>query len=183
MHQIPNIISIIRAILVLPIGFYLIQESWSTAFLLIFIAGISDGIDGYLARTFHWQSHLGSILDPLADKLLIVIIFIIMAHKGILPHWLSTIIIMRDVIILLGAVTYQWLTNDLKVEPLLSSKINTALQILFVLGLMYHLAITPFPSIIIDYAQLTIASTAIISGGLYVICWINYYNELSINRE
>ena len=90
--------------MVLPIAMLLNQEEWAAAFTLIFIAGVSDGIDGYLARTYQWQSRLGSILDPLADKLLIVIIFIIMAHKGIIPSWLTTLVIARDVVILSGAI-------------------------------------------------------------------------------
>ncbi len=183
MHQIPNIISILRAILVLPIGILLYKEIWTTAFALIFIAGISDGIDGYLARKYQWQSRLGSILDPLADKLLIVIIFIIFAHKGIIPNWLTSLIIVRDIIILSGAVSYQWLTRDLVVSPLLSSKINTALQIVFVLGLMLHLTFMPLPEIVLSYAQLTIAAIAIISGYHYISCWSKYTINFSNKRE
>jgi len=182
LHQIPNIISLIRAILVFPIGFLLYQEAWLDAFILIFIAGVSDGIDGYLARTFHWQSRLGSILDPLADKLLIVIVFIILAHKGIIPSWLATLVIARDVIILAGAVSYQWLTKDLVVSPLWSSKINTALQIAFVLAIMWHLAISPLNEYILAYGQIAVAMTVLISGYYYIKCWTSYYIE-NLKRE
>ena len=183
MHHIPNIISVLRAIFVLPIAMLLHQEQWSMAFVLIFIAGVSDGVDGYLARTYQWQSKLGSILDPLADKLLIVIIFIIMANKGIIPNWLTSLVIGRDVIILAGAVSYQWLTKDLRVSPLFSSKVNTAFQILFVLGLMYHLSISPLPEFLLLYAQYILAGVAIFSGASYVRCWAGYYVNFLAERE
>ncbi len=154
------------------------------AFLLIFIAGVSDGIDGYLARAYDWQSRLGSILDPLADKLLIVIVFIIMGYKGIIPQWLTTLVIARDFIILAGAMSYQLLTKDIEISPLFSSKINTALQIVFVLGLMLHLAFFPLAEYIIVSAQFTVAIIAIVSGISYVKCWSEYYmNYLSKKQQ
>ena len=175
MHHIPNVISVLRAILVLPIAMLLMREAWIEAFVLIFIAGVSDALDGYLAKTYHWQSHLGSILDPLADKLLIVIIFITLANKGIIPSWLAIIVIARDSIILVGVISYQWLTKDRKVSPLFSSKVNTALQIIFVLGLMVHLAILPLPNTLLNSGQYVVAAMAIYSGLSYVICWTGYY--------
>jgi len=183
LHHIPNLISIIRAILVLPIAILLIKEAWVEAFVLILIAGSSDALDGYLAKTYNWQSRLGSILDPLADKLLIVIIFITLANKGIIPLWLAIIVIGRDVIILVGATLYQWLTKDLEIAPLFSSKVNTALQILFVLGLMVHLAITPLSDSLLKGGQYAVAALAIYSGVSYVVCWAGYYMNYLRNAK
>ncbi len=174
MHNIPNIISLLRAFLVLPIGVYLYQEAWGSAFILIFIAGISDAFDGYLARVNNWQSRLGSILDPLADKLLLVVIFIILAYKGKLPHWLMILVVSRDIIILIGAMVYQWITKELKMTPLFSSKVNTALQILFILMIMVHLAILPLPDTLLSVMQTIVAITTFVSGVFYIICWSGY---------
>ncbi|HIP94029.1 MAG TPA: CDP-alcohol phosphatidyltransferase family protein, partial [Leucothrix sp.] len=92
MHHIPNIISVLRILLVLPIASLLLDEAWMSAFILIFIAGISDAFDGFLARAFHWQSKLGSMLDPIADKLLLVVIFVTLAYRDIIPNWLAIIV-------------------------------------------------------------------------------------------
>ncbi len=177
MHHIPNIISVLRILLVLPIAILLLNKAWEMAFILIFIAGISDAFDGFLARTFHWQSKLGSILDPVADKLLLVVLFVTLAYRDIIPSWLAALVISRDVVILVGAMSYQWITHDLKITPLLSSKLNTALQIVFVLLLMYHLAVSPVPEKAMFAMQIAVVVTTIISGVKYVICWTNYYKN------
>jgi len=182
LHNIPNIISVLRILLVLPIAHLLLDEAWKSALILIFIAGISDAFDGFLARAFHWQSKLGSILDPLADKLLLVVLFVTLAYQNIIPNWLAFMVIARDIIILLGAITYQWLTKDLKIAPLLSSKINTALQIVFVLGLMYHLAISPLSQNLLLVMQILIVMTTLYSGVIYIICWLGYYKKFQIKQ-
>ena len=144
------------------------------AFILMFVAGVSDGLDGFLARAFKWQSKLGSFLDPLADKLLLGVIFIFLAYKEIIPGWLVVLVITRDIVIMMGAGFYQWVTHDLKMSPLFSSKVNTALQIIFVLAIMYHLAFTALPETLILVLQIAVAFTTLLSGILYVKCWVQY---------
>jgi len=182
LHHLPNIISIFRAVLVLPIAFLLLDASWAKAAILILIAGISDAIDGYLARRFNWQSQLGAILDPLADKLLIMIVFIIMAYKGIIPIWLSGLVVGRDLIILTGAMAYRWLTKHIDIKPLFISKVNTALQILFVLLLLYHLAVAALPAGLMTISEYAIAAVVIVSGISYVVCWTGYYKKYLKNK-
>ena len=166
----------------LPIASLLLDEAWMSAFILIFIAGISDAFDGFLARAFHWQSKLGSMLDPIADKLLLVVIFVTLAYRDIIPNWLAIIVISRDILILSGAIFYQWFTQDLRIAPLLSSKINTALQIVFVLGLMYHLAISPLPQMLMFILQILVVMTTLYSGVKYVICWVAYYKKFRTQK-
>ena len=181
MHHIPNIISVLRIFLVLPIAIQLYNEAWMSAFILFLIAGISDGIDGFLARAFNWKSKLGAMLDPIADKLLLTVIFITLAYKGVIPVWLAALVVVRDIVIILGAMTYHWLTHELTMTPLFSSKINTALQISYVLVLIYHLAIAPVSEKLIYALQVGVAITILISGILYVIVWsrhtINFYKN------
>lgn len=181
MHHIPNIISVLRIFLVLPIAIQLNNEAWTSAFILFLIAGVSDGIDGFLARAFNWKSKMGAILDPIADKLLLTVIFITLAYKGVIPVWLAVLVVLRDIIIVAGAATYHWLTRDLTITPLISSKINTALQIGYVLALIYHLAIAPVSEKLLTALQVGVAISILISGIMYVIVWsrhtINFYKN------
>ena len=171
MHHIPNIISVFRIFLVLPIAIQLHQESWRLALVLIFIAGISDALDGFLARKFNWQSRLGSFLDPIANKLLLIVIFVSLAHKELIPIWLAFLVVARDVVIVTGASFYQWKTHALEISPLVSSKINTAVQVIFVLGLLVHLAVLPLSGSLLLGLKIAVAVTTIVSGILYVNCW------------
>ena len=177
MHHIPNIISAFRIFLVLPIAFHLYQESWKVALVLIFIAGLSDALDGFLARKFSWQSRLGSFLDPIADKLLLIVIFVSLAHKDIIPLWLAFLVVARDAVIVIGAGFYQWKTRALEMSPLMSSKINTAVQVVFVLGLLVHLAILPLSDAWLLGLKIAVAVTTVVSGVLYVICWSRDYKN------
>lgn len=183
MHHIPNIISVLRILLIIPIGIMLQRELWLNAFVLILIAGLSDALDGFLARVFNWQSHLGSILDPLADKALLILIFMSLAEKGMIPLWLAVLVVSRDIIILFGAIAYQWMTNRLEMSPLFTSKINTALQILFVLLIMYHLAFATIAPLYIDSLQIAVAFTTVVSGLAYIMIWLGYTKKALNNKR
>jgi len=152
----------------------LLHGAWGSAFTLIFIAGASDALDGFLARSFKWQSKLGAFLDPLADKLLLIVVFVTLAYKEVIPNWLAVIVVSRDFLIILGAIIYHWVTRELRMSPLLISKANTAMQICFVLALMYHLAIDPIPESTLSILKYSVAATTLISGILYVIHWSRY---------
>jgi cardiolipin synthase len=99
LRWIPNAISILRILLILPILELILRGQYNVALLLFVIAGFSDGVDGYLAVRFNWQSRLGGLLDPVADKLLVAGMFITLAYTGLIPVWLAAIVIGRDVII------------------------------------------------------------------------------------
>ena len=102
--------------------------------LLFFIAAMSDGLDGFLAKRFDWTSELGKILDPLADKLLLVGVFLVATWYGLIPRWLTSAAVGRDVMILLGAIAYRVGWGPLTGRPMISSKINTLMQLLYVLA-------------------------------------------------
>lgn len=183
MHQLPNIISILRVFLIVPIAIQLHNEDWISAFFLILVAGLSDALDGFLARAFKWQSRLGSILDPLADKLLLVTLFVLFAYKNIIPNWLAVLVIGRDFVILFGALSYYKLKKNLDIKPLLSSKINTAVQIIFSVTLMYHLAFSELPQKLLEGLLVAVAITTLLSGFMYVICWTRYTIEHIKNNK
>jgi cardiolipin synthase len=126
---IPNFITLGRVFLVPVIFWLLVSDRMQVAFLLFVVAGISDAVDGFLAKRFNWQSELGSYLDPLADKLLIVSIFVTMGVLGKLPSWLVVAVVSRDILILLG-IGLAWLMGALvAIKPSNVSKANTAAQI------------------------------------------------------
>jgi cardiolipin synthase len=182
LHHIPNIISIFRIFLVIPVIFYIWENNWQTAFLLMLLAGISDGLDGYIARTFHWESELGATLDPIADKVLLVCIFIVLGIKGIVPQWLVVLIVSRDAIIVTGLMLYKLITNELKINTLFVSKVNTALLIILVLLHMFDLAVSSVPPLIFSVMTIMIIMTTVVSGALYVILWSKYFVSHSNNK-
>lgn len=127
--SIPNIISLGRLILVPVIVWLIAADFMQWAFAAFVIAGLSDAADGYLAKRFHWETELGAYLDPLADKMLIVCIFVTLGIKGGLPVWLVLTVVSRDVLIV-GAILLSWLLGQpVKIKPVLVSKANTTAQL------------------------------------------------------
>jgi cardiolipin synthase (CMP-forming) len=126
---IPNALTLLRFCLI-PLTVVLIQErEFHIAFLVFAIAGLTDALDGFIARRFNQQSELGAYLDPLADKMLVAASFMALFAVQAMPYWLVVLVIFRDIMIL-GAVAIAWLLNNpIPIEPLLVSKCNTAAQI------------------------------------------------------
>ena len=175
MRYIPNIISILRILLVIPTVYVLWQHQYSYALLLFFIAGLSDGLDGFLARRFNWTSRLGSFLDPMGDKLLMTASYFMLGLLGHLPIWLVAVVIGRDLVIVAGALAYRLLVQDITMSPLLVSKINTAAQITLVLLMLYSLSGLPMsadiPSWLTQFFIYTVLITSLLSGLAYIIVW------------
>jgi len=127
--SLPNLISLGRLVLVPIIVALIIQPEWGLAFTLFLVAGVSDGIDGWLAKRFDLRSELGAYLDPLADKALLVSIYVSLAIVGVLPATIAILVVSRDVMIV-GAVMISWLLDKpVAIKPLLVSKLNTLAQI------------------------------------------------------
>lgn len=126
---IPNLITTLRIILVPIFVIYLMNDNFLSALTVFVLAGVSDGVDGLVARMFNQKSRLGAYLDPMADKILLVAAFIILAVRGFIPSWLTVIVITRDVLILLGTLFLFLQNNDFNIRPSLLSKINTCFQL------------------------------------------------------
>jgi cardiolipin synthase (CMP-forming) len=140
-----------------------------TALALFFAAAVSDGLDGYLAKRFNWTSELGKVLDPLADKLLLITVFVESAWLGLVPWWLTAAVVARDVLIALGALVYRLWFGPLRGHPTVLSKINTALQLLYVMLVVLNTAYgVPMREILDAAAVLALAST-VLSGLHYVV--------------
>ncbi|WP_303900951.1 CDP-alcohol phosphatidyltransferase family protein [Thiohalomonas denitrificans] len=168
---IPNLITLFRILLVIPLIGLLINRQYGMVLGLFAVAGASDALDGFLARRFGWSSRLGALLDPLADKLLMVSSYITMGLLGMLPAWLVILVILRDIVIVSGATAYQFLIGRVEMEPTLISKANTALQVLLVLLVLFSLAMQALPEAMIDGMVLAVAVTTVWSGLKYVGIW------------
>lgn len=175
MKHIPNIISILRILLVIPTVWYISRDEYTRALILFFVAGASDGLDGLLARRFGWTTRLGGFLDPIGDKLLMTAIYFMLGYKLLLPLWLVTLVIGRDVLILGGAIAYRLVFREISMSPLLISKINTACQVTLVLVMLFSLSSLPMatatPAWLIDALIYIVTITTILSGIAYVVIW------------
>lgn len=170
-RDIPNIISMGRILLVPLVVWLLMRERFAEALLLFAVAGASDALDGYLAKHFHWTSRLGSILDPLADKLLLVSSYLALGWLGIIPVWLVAAVIVRDALILFGAIAYHYLIGHVEMAPTLVSKINTLAQIVLVLALVMSLSLMPLPPWAITGMIYFVLATTVLSGLDYFRTW------------
>lgn len=171
LKNIPNVISIARVILTLPVAYLLLEERFSEALLLFFVAGISDGLDGFLAKRFNWHSRLGSILDPLADKILLVASYLCLAWVELIPWWLVILVMGRDVVIVLGAAAFHCFIGRYEMTPTWISKINTALQIVLVLALVLSNGLYSLPDGLLTMLVYGVCLTTILSGLDYVWTW------------
>ena len=131
--NIPNLLTLLRIILVPIIVILLIQGSFIKALIVFLVAGVSDGLDGFLARVLHQQTVLGAYLDPIADKALLASSFITLSVLHIIPSWLAVIVISRDFIIVLGISVLSMMSIPVHIKPLFVSRVTTALQLITVL--------------------------------------------------
>lgn len=170
--NIPNIITLCRVFAVPFMVWLILKHDLHSAFWLFVLAGVSDGVDGYLAKVMKAQSTLGAFLDPIADKLLLVSAFVVLGVQGLIPLWLVIMVVFRDLAIVIGAGLIELLTHDLKMSPNFSSKINTTVQIVlvaFVLGL--HGLEVGGMEMVLSALVYTTALTTVLSGLIYLYQW------------
>jgi cardiolipin synthase len=164
-------------LMALPTAWLLLRGEFIWTLAVFFIAAVTDAADGYLAKRFGWESELGKMLDPLADKLLLVTAFITLAYVQLVPVWLAALVVFRDLLITGGAITYRCLYGPIVgAAPTLLSKINTLMQILFVCGVvaaaaLYALAINWPPMWLIELGTWVVVLTTVISGTDYVLTY------------
>lgn len=180
--SIPNLITLGRILLVPIVVWAIASGTMWLAFVLFLVAGISDGIDGYLARHHGMATALGAYLDPVADKALIVSIYLTLGINGEIPRWLVILVVSRDIMIV-GGVVLSWLVGSpLKMRPLVVSKLNTVAQIAYacvVLGsLGFQFDVAPLDTVLmVLVAVLTLASVA-----AYLMEWIRHMNSATAGQ-
>ena len=169
--NIPNLICLARIVLVIPIIRSLSQEQFLLSLLLIVIAGLSDILDGYLAKRNNWRSYLGSVLDPAADKILLVSLFLTLQSMGLIPLWLTLTVIMRDCMIIFGLSLYRYFVGVPQPKPTSISKFNTLLQMTFIVLVILAQGVQfPFAILSMICGSLVFV-TSILSGLDYWIIW------------
>lgn len=169
--DIPNIITVFRFLLVPPVVLLLLDGRFGLALLMFGVAGFSDGLDGYLAKRFNWSSRLGALMDPLADKLLLVSSFVALGWLNQIPLWLVGVVILRDLVIISGALVYHFRIERLEAEPSMLSKLNTVAQIMLVLAVMFSAAVQALPYLWMDVLLYSVLVTTLWSGTDYVWRW------------
>ena len=168
MRHIPNLICLIRLALIWPVAHALHAGRYDLALALFVVAAISDGLDGFLAKRFNWVSQLGKVLDPTADKLLLVVVFVESAWLGLVPWWVTAAAVARDVMIALGALIYRLWFGPLRGRPTVISKINTAAQLLYLAGVMFAADVRlPLAGELRAFALIVVATTAL--SGLHYL--------------
>ena len=185
--NLPNIITILRLFLTPLIVWLVLTENYILGFIFFVFSGLSDALDGYLAKKFNQSSLLGSYLDPIADKVLIVSTILVLGYNGLVPIWLIIIIVSRDIAIF-GAVLISFIIgSNLKIKPLTVSKVNTFLQIFYIaiIFFMQFDILLPNESIRIFYLLVPylIAASTIVSWFFYLHLWLINMKVINANEE
>lgn len=171
---IPNLITILRFLLVPAVVWAMLLERWDWAFAGFVVAGVSDGVDGFIARQFNQRSELGAYLDPMADKILLVSVFVVLGFIGELPLWLVIAAVTRDGLIICAVLLSTVIGNPVEMKPLMVSKANTAIQIVLaavvLAELTFSMVFGPLrTSLIFMSGLLTVASAA-----AYLVAWLRH---------
>ncbi|KQZ15820.1 CDP-alcohol phosphatidyltransferase [Mesorhizobium sp. Root554] len=174
MVTIPNLITILRFVLVPAVVLAMLQSRWDWAFAGFVVAGVSDGVDGFIARQFNQRSQLGAYLDPVADKLLLVSVFVVLGIIGQLPLWLVVAMVSRDGLIICAVLLSSVMGHPVEMKPLMVSKVNTTFQIILAAEVLAELAFAadfgPLrEALIILCGLLTVASAA-----AYLVAWLRH---------
>jgi cardiolipin synthase (CMP-forming) len=172
LRHLPNLITALRILLVVPLCWLIFDARYDGALLVAAIAGLSDAVDGFLAKRFGWQSWIGGMLDPIADKLLLTATFISLAMVGAIPVWLAIVVVGRDLVIVAGATAYHLLIGRFDASPSRLSKWTTLMQIAFVLIELLRLSgwmplASPLHSALIAFT----AACTLASGLHYMVIW------------
>lgn len=170
LRQLPNLISSVRILLVVPIAWELGHLHMMATLWLFAAAAVSDVVDGFLAKHFGWQTELGGILDPVADKLMLATTFVVLAYLELLPVWLTAVVIARDIIIVTGAVSYRVLLGPVAARPSLVSKLNSLCQVLLILWVLGAREFSWSPLGVVVMGALVLVTT-VVSGMDYVLVY------------
>jgi cardiolipin synthase len=170
-RDIPNLLTILRFFFAPVIVYFLLQRQFGAALILFAVAGFTDGLDGFLAKHYNWQSRLGSLLDPLADKVLLLTAMVCLAWLELIPWWLFAAVILRDLVIVAGALTYHFRVEPLEAAPTFISKLNTLVQILLVILVVADAGPLDLPGPLVQVLVWATLATTVLSGVDYVVVW------------
>ena len=171
MFTLPNLITIARVLLIPVVAFLLLDHDYKLAFAVFAAAAVGDWLDGFLARRLNQMSQLGAVLDPIADKMTMMIVAILMAAQGLLPIWLAVVIVLRDAVIVAGAVAYRFVVGHIEMAPTRLSKANTFIEFgVLTLALAQAGGLVGVEPWLLPLFVLLFASV-LVSGAHYVWVW------------
>lgn len=159
------------------------QGNYQLALVIFFIGGISDGIDGYLARRYNLMTHLGAVLDPLADKLMLVSTFVMLTYLGDVPFWLMVVVASRDILIVGGYITVTSITGPVEMKPSLLSKFNTVMQIVLVLAILLQRSYNLHFQLLDQLLYAAVLITTVASGAHYLWLWLVHREITPVNQQ
>ena len=171
LRHIPNGLCVLRMLLVIPVTVLLLREEYVLTLWVFALAAVTDGLDGFLAKRFGWCSEAGKILDPLADKILLVSVFVTLGVMDLVPAWLAVVAVGRDIIITSGAIAYNALYGYPHGKPTIVSKLNTLCQIVFVLLVVSAHALDRVPETAVLVLGSLVFVVTVVSGLDYVIAY------------
>lgn len=171
---IPNLITIARLLLVPLIIWLIIDDQAFLAFWVLVVAGLSDAVDGFLARQFNLRSDLGTLLDPLADKALLVSMYVTLSYVDALPIWITILVVSRDVFIIGGVVLSWMLGEPMSLKPHWSSKVNTVLQIVLAAVVLGDLAFPVDLLVVRAGAVYLVGLMTVVSAAVYLVDWVRH---------
>lgn len=167
----PNLITLVR-ILCVPVTIYVILFGhFAAAFWIFVLASLTDALDGLIAKQFSVESEVGAFLDPLADKALLMGVYVMLGYAGHIAVWLVILIVFRDLLIIAGAILFHTITQSLRMEPLLISKVNTLAQILLAALVLAQLGLELQITGLVNALVYVVAATTFLSGAAYVVKW------------
>jgi cardiolipin synthase len=180
-YHLPNLITIARIFSVPVMIWLIVTGNLFSAFFLFVVAGLSDALDGFLARRFHWQTELGAYLDPIADKTMLTSVYAALAFHGHIPIWLGILVVSRDFLIV-GAVVLAWLLDrPLEIRPMLIGKINTGLQIALAAAVLAEKGLMlGWWAYIVPLIWVTAFLTSL-SAFLYLAAWLRHMASYDID--
>lgn len=171
---IPNYITILRLLLVPVVIWAMLDGREITAMLGFVAAGVSDGVDGFIARRWNMKSELGAYLDPVADKLLLVSVFLVLAYQGLLPLWLVAMVVFRDGLIVSAVMLSAVMDNPVAMRPLLVSKANTAAQIILASAVLALQGFDWTAELLVHLLVWTVALLTAASTAAYLVTWLKH---------
>lgn len=175
LRQLPNALTVLRILLVGPFVWLMLSEKYEWALWILLVAGLSDGLDGFLARRYGWGSRFGSIADPVADKVLMVSAFLTLGYTGQLAWWAVAVVVLRDIYIFLGAILYWFIVQHYDGNPTLLSKACTFLMVVLGLSVLINLIWPLVPAPAIEWLAVIVGVFCIVSMGQYTVQFLQGY--------
>jgi len=180
--NLPNFITLLRIAMVPLITWLIVDGYMLWAFWAFVVAGLSDALDGFIAKRFNLETELGKYLDPLADKALLVSVFITLGIQGYVASWLVILVVFRDIAIVGGALLFETMTHSLTMQPLMVSKVNTVVQIGLVILVMANAGYGVEFKGGLDILVLLTAATTVLSGLVYAVKWVKSWAQVEDNK-